>query len=216
VITTITVTSIPANSSGLCIPEDVAAAGVGIVYIADSCRNQIFKLDSAGHLTVVAGNGGAGYSGDGGPAVNASLFTPTAITLDSAGNLYIADEGNNLVRKVGTTGIITTAVGNGGFGFAGDGGPALLASLAQPGAVAFDPSGNMYIGDTSSERIRRVDASGTITTVAGNGRFKYDGDGGLANGASLDAPTGVAVDPAGNLFISDIAIWSSARWPLLV
>lgn len=204
-ITTLAVTNLPPNSTGLCIPEDVASRSAGVVYVADTCDNQVFTLDSGGNLTVVAGNGTSGYSGDGGPGVNASLFNPIALTFDSAGNLYIADEANNVVRKVDTGGTITTVVGNGGFGFLGDGGPALSASLAQPGALAFDPAGNLYIGDTSSERIRKVGTSGTITTVAGNGRFKYAGDGGAATSASLDSPTGVTVDPAGNVFTADIA-----------
>src|SRR4029077_12665547 len=205
VITTLPMTSLPPKFTAFCFPEDVAAGAAGTVYIADSCRNQVFKLDSGGHLTIIAGSGAQGYSGDGGPAINASLFFPTAITFDAAGNLYIADETNNVVRKVDTGGTITTAVGNGGFGFAGDGGPGSFALLAQPGALAFDPTGNLYIADTTNERIRKVDTSGTITTIAGNGRFKYAGDGGSATSASLDNPTGTAVDPAGNLFVSDIA-----------
>lgn len=204
-ITTVAMTTLPVNFSGVCALEDVAAGSAGTLYIADSCDEQVFKLDSSGNLTIAAGNGTAGYSGDGGPAINASLFTPTAITLDSAGNLYIADETNNVVRKVDTSGTITTAVGSGRFGFSGDGGPGLLATLAQPGALVFDPSGNLYIADTTNERIRKVNTSGTITTIAGNGRFKYAGDGGPATSASLDAPGGVAVDPTGNLFTADIA-----------
>ncbi len=205
IITTVPMKTLPVNFPGLCAPEDVAVDLAGNLFIADSCANQVFKLDSSGNLTIAAGNGAPGYSGDGGSATSASLFTPTAITLDSAGNLYIADETNNVVRKVDTSGKITTSVGNGGFGFAGDGGPGLLASLAEPGALAFDSAGNLYIGDTNSERIRKVDTAGTITTIAGNGRFKYAGDGGTATSASLDAPGGVAVDPTGNLFTADIA-----------
>lgn len=205
IITTLPMTSLPVNFTRFCSPEDVTAGVASIVYVADSCRNQVFKLDSGGHVTVIAGSGVQGYSGDGGPAINASLFFPTGITFDGVGNLYIADEINNVVRKVDAAGTITTVVGNGGFGFAGDGGPGLLASMAQPGALAFDASGNLYVADTSNERIRKVNTAGTITTIAGNGRFKYAGDGGPAISASLDNPTGTAVDPAGNLFAADIA-----------
>jgi sugar lactone lactonase YvrE len=204
VITTLPITTVPANS-GLCSPEDVVDGPSGNLYIADTCRDQIFKLDSGGNLTVVAGNGSPGYSGDGGPALNASLSLPITITFDPAGNLYIADQGNNVTRKVNTTGTITTVVGNSGPGFSGDGGSGLLASLAQPGALIFDPFGNLDIADMANERIRRVAPSGTITTIAGNGKFEYAGDGGPATSASLDSPVGTTVDPAGNLFAADIA-----------
>ena len=204
VITTLPITTHPANT-GLSCPTDVAEGTASILYIADSCAEEVFKLDSGGNLTIVAGNGSSGYSGDGGPAISASLSNPSAIKFDSARNLYIADEYNNVIRKVNIAGIITTAVGTGGVGFSGDGGPGPLATLAQPGALAFDPLGNLYIGDTTNERIRKVDLSGTITTIAGNGKFKYVGDGGPATSASLDSPTGNTVDPFGNLFAADIA-----------
>src|SRR5579872_1394993 len=202
-ITSVPVTNVPANS-GLCIPEAVAQGPAGVLYVADTCRNEVLKLDSGGNLTIVAGNNTSGYSGDGGPATGASLSNPIGIAFDAAGNLFIADEFNSVVREVSTAGIITTAVGNGGLGFSGDGGSGLLATMAQPGALAFDPFGNLYVGDMTNERIRRVDPSGTITTVAGNGRFKYAGDGGLATAASLDSPIGNTVDQIGNLFVADI------------
>lgn len=205
IITTVTPSSVPAGFNGFCGPQAVRAGPSNAIFISDFCLNEILRLDSAGNLAVVVGNGTFGYSGDGGPAINASLNDPSAVAFDAAGNLFIADELNNVIRKVDNSGIITTVIGSGGFGFSGDGGPGALALLAQPGGLAFDSTGNLYIADTNNERIRKVDTTGTITTVAGNGRFKYAGDGGPATGASLDSPTAVAVDPGGNIFAADIA-----------
>ena len=189
-----------ATSAPLNAPFGVAVDSAGSLYIADTNNNRIRKV-FGGTITTVVGDGKPGYSGDGGPATKASLYDPRGVALDSAGNLYIADFGNNQIRKMsGTT--VTTVAGNGDYGFYGDGGPATRAALTEPWGLAVDSDGNLYIADTYNNRIRKV-SSGTITTVAGNGTKGYSGDGGPATSASLHFPGGVAVDGAGNLFIAD-------------
>jgi uncharacterized protein (TIGR03437 family) len=191
---------LPALNAPLGTVTGVAIDATGEVFVADSQNNLVMQFSPAGGLTVVAGNGIQGFSGDGGSATNASLNGPTGIAVDSAGNLYIADTSNNRIRKV-SGGIITTVAG-GGTGL-GDGGPATHASLLQPEGVAVDAAGTLYIADLLDERIRKV-SSGTITTVAGNGVQGFGGDGGPATAASLYYPQCVVVDPAGNLYISDV------------
>jgi sugar lactone lactonase YvrE len=187
----------------------VAIDALGNVYSADSGNNIVVRVSSRGALTVVAGNGSEGYSGDGGPATSASLDTPNGVSVDSAGNLYIADMSNSRIRKV-SGGTITTVAGNGTHGFSGDGGPATSASLWNPSGVAVDSAGNLYIADTDNKRIRKV-SGGMITTVAGGGADGFLGDGGPATSASLAFPSGVAVDSAGNLYIADWGIPGSGR-----
>jgi sugar lactone lactonase YvrE len=154
---------------------------------------------SGGVIATVAGDATYGYGGDGGPATGAQLNYPVGIALDSAGNLYIADSGNNLVRMV-SNGVISTVAG-GGFLF-GDGGPATSAQLFFPAGVAVDSAGNLYIADTDDDCIRMV-SNGVIITVAGNGTQGFSGDGGPATSAELYSPESVAVDSAGNLYIAD-------------
>jgi sugar lactone lactonase YvrE len=160
--------------------------------------------DDSAIITTVAGNGTKGYNGDGGAAVSAELFNPIGIAFDSAGNLYIADDHNFRIRKVSPSGIITTVAGGGQMGFAGDGGAATSASLNQPHDVAVDSSGNLYIADSYNFRIRKVDSSGIITTVAGNGTEGFGGDGGAAISAELGYPGSIAVDSMGNLYIEEV------------
>jgi hypothetical protein len=156
-------------------------------------------------ITTVAGNGTGAFSGDGGPATAASLWLPLNVAVDGSGNFFIADAENHRVRRVdASTGIITTAAGNGAQGFSGDGGSATAASLYFPWDVALDNAGKLFIVDSFNNRIRRVDAnSGIITTVAGNGAQGFSGDGGPATAASLFRPQSVALDSSGNLFIAD-------------
>jgi sugar lactone lactonase YvrE len=178
----------------------------GNVYTADAGNQMVFKISPSGALTVIAGNNTSGSSGDGGPAIAAQLSMTTAgsgLALDSAGNLYIADSNNNKIRKIDTSGIITTVVGTGTAGFSGDGGTATSATLNSPRSLAVDSLSNVYVADINNHRIRKISPGGTITTVAGTGSTTFSGDGGLATAAGLNSPQGVAVDSANNLYISD-------------
>jgi uncharacterized protein (TIGR03437 family) len=193
----------PATSAQLYNPGGIAVDAAGNLYIADQ-GNRVRKV-SDGVITTVAGNGTPGFSGDNGPATSAQLNVqnqPSAIAVDAAGSLYIADTGNNRVRKV-TNGVITTVAGNGTPGFSGDNGPAISAQLNQPQGIAVDSVGNLYIADRANQRIREV-ASGLITSVAGNGTAGFSGDSGPATSAKLSGPTGVAVDSFGSLYFSDL------------
>jgi sugar lactone lactonase YvrE len=187
-------------------PGGVATDPAGNLYISDN--SSVRKVEATtGIITTVAGNGTPGFSGDGGPAIDAEFERPVGIALDANGNLYIADRENNRIRKVdASTGIVTTVAGNGTNGFSGDGGPATSAELFYPDNVALDAAGNLYIADTNNERIRKVDrATGIITTVAGSSNVPTngDGDGGQATSATLTVPEGVALDTVGNLYIGD-------------
>src|SRR3989454_4287472 len=170
------------------LPFGVAVDGAGNLFIADTNNNRIRKVSSDGIITTVAGNGSQGFSGDGGPAINAQLAGPNSVAVDSAGNLFILDFYNNRIRKVSSDGIITTIAGN--------------AQLNHPQGIAVDSDGNLFIADTYNLRILKVSSDGIITTVAGNGTYGFSGDGGPAINARL-SPSGVAVDSAGNLFIAD-------------
>jgi len=194
--------NIPATSASLALPADVVADGNGNVYLVVSWSNVVLRMDAATSLvTVVAGNGMAGFSGDGGPATSAQLDNPTGIALDSSGNLYIADTDNSRIRMV-SDGVITTVAGGDEIGFSGDNGPATDAQLFLPHAVAVDAAGNLYINDLGNNRIRMV-SNGVITTVAGNGTAGFNGDNGPATSAELNFPEGIAVDGVGNLYIAD-------------
>jgi sugar lactone lactonase YvrE len=191
----------PATSVQLYLPSSVALDSAGNVYIADTGNNRIRKVAN-GVITTVAGNGTAGFSGDNGPATGAQLALPESVAVDSAFNLYIADNANNRIRKV-SNGVITTVAGsNGTHGFSGDNGPATSAELNSPQGVAVDSAGNLYIADYLNFRVRKV-TNGVITTVAGNGMAGFDGDNGPATSAQLYGPSGLAVDSAGNLYIAD-------------
>ncbi len=187
------------------IPDGVAVDAAGNLYISVPLNSMIQKVAADGSVTTVAGGIGAGYSGDGGPAASAQLNGPENLAVDTAGNLYIADSGNHVIRKVAPNGIITTVAGNGISGYSGDGGLAAGAQLSDPVGVAVDAAGNLYIADDYSDVIRKVAANGIITTVAGNGTGGYSGDGGSATSARLNEPHGLAVDAAGNVYIADTA-----------
>lgn len=188
-------------------PADVCTDAVGNIYIADQYNNRIRKIDAAtGKIKTVTGNGIAGYTGDSAFAVFESLYSPIAIAVDSAGdNLYISDCLNSRIRKVNfSTGWIVTIAGDSTSGYTGDGGPATKAKILYPAGITVDKHSNVYFSDFGNDVIRKIDGStGIITTVAGNGSSGYTGDGGPATNAKLLAPSGVAVDAWGNIYIAD-------------
>jgi len=174
----------------------------GNIYVADPDNQRIRKIDTAGIITTIAGNGTTGFSGDGGPASAAQLDVPTGIACDMVGNLYFSDFGSHHIREIDTLGIIHTLAGGGTSGL-GDGGPATAAVISAIG-LSLDSLGNIYIVDIDSQRIRKVNAStGIISTIAGNGIAGFSGDSGPATNAELDDPIGVAVDKKGNVYIAD-------------
>ena len=193
----------PAVEARMHNPNDLDFDGVGNLYIADDWNHRIRRVDTAGIITTIAGIGEGGSRGDGGPAVEAGVSAPEDVAVDGAGNLYIADSGNHRIRRVDTAGTITTVAGNGEEGFSGDGGQAVAAMLKRPTGVAVDRAGNLYIADFRNHRVRRVNAAGIITTIAGTGEGGFSGDNGPAVEASLHYPFFVAVDGPGNLYISD-------------
>ncbi len=194
---------IPAVSASFGEVYSVAVDATGNLYFA--AGNCVFRVDTAGVLTRVAGTSVVpGYSGDDGQATSARLNGPVGVAVDSTGNLYIADVGNNRIRKVTAAGTITTVAGNGVQGYFGDGSSAMNAELNNPYGVAVDGSGNLYISDSLNDRIRKVAAgTGIITTVAGSGSAGYSGDKGPAINAEFYSPQGIAVDGSGDLFIAD-------------
>ncbi|WP_419806922.1 Ig-like domain repeat protein [Terriglobus sp.] len=246
---------IPAIAAPIQLPKGVAIDASGNLYIADYLNYRIRKvaanstgvLDNNSLISTVAGNGTPGFSGDGGPATQASIASPTGLAIDGAGNLYFADTNNDVIRKIDNAGVITTVAGlPRTAGYTGDGGPATAATLDHPEGVAFDLQGNLLIADTHNNRIRTVSLSsvvptistlttgplnlpsqmatqadgtlliantgsnqvlafrsGSLSVLAGSGARGYSGDGGLAMAAQLNQPVGIAVDPAGDIYIAD-------------
>jgi len=196
---------VAATSASVDLPYGLSVSSTGNLIVACSGQNTICQISSGQMLTIVAGNGGGGYAGDGSAALSGELNYPTATALDAAGDIFVADTSNNAVRRIDAeTGAFTTVAGTGVSGYTGDSGAATSAELDSPFGVAVDSSGNLYIADTANNVIRRVSAgSGLISTVAGTGAAGYTGDGSLATAAQLSSPSGVAVDSAGNLFIAD-------------
>lgn len=195
---------VAATKTSLYRPTGVAVDAVGNLYIADTNNFRVRKVDTSGIITTLAGTGAIAYSGDGGPAINASFTEPTAVALDAAGNVYVADRGSaNVVRKIDRAGIITTVAGNGTVGFSGDGGPAINAQFSDLRGVTVDSTGNLYLADYGNHRVRKVDTSNIVTTVAGNGsNAPNNGDGGPPTSANV-LPADVAFDRAGNYYIAD-------------
>jgi uncharacterized protein (TIGR03437 family) len=192
----------------------VAVDASGNLYIPDTLNQRIRKVAPSGTITTVAGSGNpVGALGDGGQATGASLQYPSYVAADAAGNLYIADWGHNLIRKVTVNGIINTVAGNGSGTYSGDGGPATTAGLYQPNGIAVDVAGNLYIADTGDQRVREVIANGTITTIAGNGGIGSSGDGGPATSATLNAPYALALGNGGTLYVADTGSAETAEYP---
>jgi trimeric autotransporter adhesin len=201
----------PALQATLAGPYTLTEDSSGKVYFTDLYNNRVRRIanDSQRTITTVAGTGSAGSSGDGGPGTSATLNGPSSVVLDAVGNLYIADENNLVVRKLTPAGVITKIAGTGKSctpttAVCGDGGPALSATFASPQTLALDASGNIYIADYFAHRIRKIDASTQkISTFAGTGNAGNSGDGGVATSANLNHPSGITLDSAGNLYISD-------------
>ena len=203
------VDSVAATSGELNFPWGVAIDTAHNVYVADFNNSRLRKINASGGIITLVGNGSLGYDGDGGVAYLATVNQPQDVTVTRSGVIYIADAGNNVIRKISTAGIISTYAGTGVAGFSGDGGPATSAQLDQPTGIALDRAGNLYITDYNNYRVRKIDTFGTITTIAGNGfgagigSGGYTGDGGPATAAELFYPTDVTVDAAGNVYIAD-------------
>jgi sugar lactone lactonase YvrE len=194
----------PATSATLSEPVALAVDGSGNLYIADRASGVIRRVGTDGIISTYAGNGKPGYSGDGGPATEASIFPDTdTMAIDAGGNLYFSEFGNNRVRRVSPDGIITTVAGTGVASYNGDNRPASDAWLRNPAGVAVDADGSLYIADTNNFRLRKVSPDGTITTIAGNGNVTSSGDGGPATSASVLGVFGVVADASGNVYLAD-------------
>ncbi len=200
---------VPATQTSIYLPSGLAVDAAGNLYLADSINNRIRKVDAATqNITTIAGNGYAGSTGDGGPATSAEITTPSGIALDGAGNLYIADTGNNTIRRVDAlSGVITTVAGTPGTsGYTGDGGLATSATLRSPQAIALAPDGDLVIADTANAAVRVLTASdGKIQTIAGTGTPGFNGDGVTATSAQLNDPSGVAIRQDGAIAIADLS-----------
>jgi sugar lactone lactonase YvrE len=196
--------TINATTLPLILPSALAFDSVGNLYLAETGNHVIRKVDPQGRITILAGTGTQGFSGDNGLATAAQLDSPQGLAFTS-NTLYIADTHNHRVRRVDlTTGIIITVAGTGTAGYSGEDALAGNAALNLPTALTVDILGNLYLADTANHRIRKIDAaSKRITTIAGNGTQGYSGDAGPATAASIDSPTGIAVDALGNLYIAD-------------
>src|SRR5882724_4827213 len=198
----------PAASAMIDSPSTIVFDGAGNLLFGDEGNSRIRKITPGGIISTIAGNGTFGYSGDGGPATEASLNGPTSLFVDSANNIYITDAFNYVVLKVDAAGVIRTVAGNNRPGFSGDGGPATSAQISYSSGIVADAQGNFYIADANNNRVRKVDASGTITTYAGNGQFGNGGNGGPATGASIGGVRGLLIG-GGKLYITTTSnVWA--------
>ncbi|MCW3120738.1 MAG: S-layer protein [Flavipsychrobacter sp.] len=205
----------PATAAQVSNPQKIAIDKSGNIYFGQS--DYIRKISPSGTITTIAGTGKSGYSGDGGAATAADIFGPAGIVIDRAGNIYFVDNYNNVIRKINTSGIISTVAGSGvnaGTGMSvpeyyvhlGDGGPATAADLGLPIGIAIDGSDNLYIGDFANNRIRKITPAGIITTIAGNGIQGTAGDGGPATAAEVNNPYYIALDTRGNIYFTSLGI----------
>jgi hypothetical protein len=193
-----------ATSAQLYSPNDIDVDALGNVYIVDFMNHKLRKINTLGIINTIAGTGVGGFSGDGGNALSAQLNGPCAIALDTSKNIYISDYINNRIRKIDKFGIISTIAGTGVGGFSGDGGNAMFAKIASVSGIAVDLLGNIYTTEIYNQRIRKISTSGIINTISGNGTYGYSGDGGPAISAQFSNPFSISVDPAYNIFISDM------------
>ncbi|MBI4472668.1 MAG: SBBP repeat-containing protein, partial [Acidobacteria bacterium] len=194
----------PAVNASLKSPYGIAIDRAGNLYIADTGNNRVRKVDALSRaITTIAGTGEDGYSGDRGPAVRAELSGPSSVAIDNNDNIVIADSWNSVIRRISSTGVITTVAGNGEYGFFGDNGPALQAMLDYPTGAVLDASGNIVFSDRGNQRVRRVSPAGIITTIAGADPAGSSGDGQSATAATLTYPVGIALDASNNLIIAD-------------
>ncbi len=194
---------IAATSAMLNYPFGIAIDFAGNIYVADGSNNRIRKIDPAGMISTIAGTGVVGFSGDGGPATLAKISNMYCMATDAADNLFFTGNGAGRIRKINSAGYITTIAGNGTNGFAGDGGPATAAEFSNEMGIATDAAGNVYVADRQNHRIRKITATGTISTFAGTGTPAYSGDGGQATAATLSLPGYVITDRLGNVYISE-------------
>jgi hypothetical protein len=200
---------VPATGAPIFLPTGVFADSAGNIYLTDSNNNRIRRVDAkSGLISTVAGNGSPGYGGDGGPATQAQINTAANLVLDGAGNIYFADTGNHIIRRIDFySGIMTTVAGTPTIqGYSGDGGAATAATLSQPEGLAFDAAGDLYIADSGNNVIREIDAvTGKIRTIVGTGYAAYSGDGGPASSAKLNSPWNLTVGPDNSLYIADFS-----------
>ncbi len=192
-----------ATAAHISTPTGIAKDSYGCIYFADRDNNRIRKVSTSGIITTIAGTGASGYNGDGIPATTATFYIMFGLSIDGANNLYVADEGNGRIRKIDTTGNVISVAGMGNPGFSGDGGAATAGQLFSPVGVKVDAAFNVYIADKDNGRVRKRDAAGNITTIAGTGSISSSGDGGPATSAGLSLMHGIAVDRAGNVYVSE-------------
>ena len=192
-----------ARDVDLAMPEGLVVDQDGSILLTDSYNHVIWRLDQDGYLTRFAGNGERGRGGEGVKALESSFAFPCDVRLDSKGNIFVADLENHRIRKIMRDGLVTTVAGSGVAGYAGDGGPAINAQLNSPWGIFLDKDDNLLIADTNNDRIRKVGSDGIIQTIAGNGQEGYEGDGGPARAAKLNAPQSLAIDTAGRIYVGD-------------
>lgn len=193
----------PALQATLSAPFGVLPTDDGGFYISDTEAHVVRRVNADGIISTLAGNGTRGYAGDGDPAAEAQLDSPTRLRTDEQGRVYICDTGNHRIRRVDGDGIITTIAGTGTPGYSGDGGPAELASLDSPYDLRFAPNGDLYVVDSGNNVIRRIDSAGVIETVIGTGQAGFFGDEGDAGECALNRPSGIAFGADGSLWIAD-------------
>ncbi len=182
-------------------PSGIAIDGGGILYIADKGNNRIRKVNLSGIITTIAGTGATLYNGENIPATDANLYAPSGVTIDGVGNVFVVEYINPRIRKINPVGFITTVAGTGTVGYSGDGGAAIAAQFDRPIGITIDSYGNLYIGATFNDCVRKINTTGIITAIAGNGLSGSDGDGGAATAARLSTPAGVTLDAGGNMLV---------------